>query len=160
MNGEWHNNLSAGNYQQHKNLDNDFIPDDAQPVCPNCLEACNPLQNYCGNCDSNEVVNPLASYMPFVRIRFICGFFGKMWRKMWYDKEASIVFRLLCLFLIILFAPILLIVGLPLFLIGKIPQPKLREITVSVFYVIAIILLILFLYFNLFRGPISPLTIR
>ena len=150
MTDQSENNLPADESNEAQKLDDDFIPEDAWPVCPNCLKPCNPLQNYCANCDSNEVVNPLASYMPFVRIRFVYGIFGKMWRKMWYDEEASIIFRLVCLFLIGVFVPILLIVGLPLLLTGKIPEPKLRKITVAVFYIIAILMLMIFIYFIIF----------
>ncbi|MFB0525225.1 MAG: hypothetical protein ACETVZ_06760 [Phycisphaerae bacterium] len=101
---EQDNNLSAGNLKEAASLDEEFIPNDALPLCPNCLKPCNPLQNYCVNCDSNEVINPLASYMPFVRIRFNIGMVVKAWRKMLYDKEASILFRLVCLLIIVLFA--------------------------------------------------------
>ena len=150
------NNLPLGSEQAAENIDDEFIPEDAWPLCPNCLKPCNPLQNYCDNCSSNEVINPMASYMPFVRIRFTCGFFGKMWRKGWYDKDSSIIIRLLCLFLVTLFAPILFIVGLPLFLTGKIPKPELRRITTAAIYITAILLLMFFMYFNLF----SPVSIR
>ncbi len=102
------NNLLADENNDAQKLNDDFIPDDAWPLCPNCLKPCNPLQNYCANCDSNEVVNPLASYMPFVRIRFNIGMFCKMWQRKWYDKEASIIFRLACWFVIILFTLIFL----------------------------------------------------
>jgi hypothetical protein len=150
---------AAGNGPTEK-LDEEFISAEARPVCPNCLNPCSPWQNYCGNCDSNEVVNPLASYMPFVDIRFTCGFFGKMWRKTWYDKEASTTFRLLCLFLMVLFAPILLLVGLPLFLLGKIAKPELQRTIVAGFFIIAAVLLMIVIYLNIFRGAISPVGIR
>ena len=97
-------NLSAGEFEEAEQLDDESIPDDARPVCVKCLEPCHPLQHYCVNCDSNEVINPLASYMPFVRIRFNIGMVAKTWRKMLYDKEASILFRLVCLLVIVLFA--------------------------------------------------------
>ncbi len=97
-----HNNLSAGEAEKAKQVDDDFIPDDALPLCPNCLKACHPLQNYCDVCDSNEVINPLASYMPFVRIRFNIGMVAKTWQKMLYDQKASITFRLACLIMVIL----------------------------------------------------------
>ena len=145
-----HNNLSARDFEEAEQLDDEFIPDDARPLCLQCLKPCHPLQHYCDSCDSNEVINPLASYIPFVRIRFAYGFFGKMWRIMWYDEEASTIFRLLCLFLIIFFAPILLIVGFPLFLTGKIPEPKLRRTMVAAFYIIVILLWMIFIYFHLF----------
>ena len=142
----------------------DFIPDDARPICPKCLAPCHPLQNYCEKCDSNEAINPLASYMPFVRIRFNIGMFGKMWRKIWYDEDTSIVRKLFFLFLIIIGAPILLMVGLPLLLIGAIPEPKLRKTTVAAFYIIAVLLFVfvisMYFYFFLFRGAISPVIIR
>ncbi|MHC4488558.1 MAG: hypothetical protein ACYSW7_05180 [Planctomycetota bacterium] len=143
-------NLSAGEFEEAGQVDDEFIPDDARPLCLKCLKPCHPLQHYCDSCDCNEVINPLASYIPFVRIRFAYGFFGKMWRIMWYDKETSTIFRLLCLFLIIFYAPILLIVGLPLFLNGKIPEPQLQRPTVAAFYIIAVFLWIIFIYFNLF----------
>jgi len=148
---EQDNNLSTGNIEEAESLDEEFIPDDAWPLCPNCLKPCHPLQYYCDRCDSNEVINPLASYIPFVRIRFVCGIFGKMWRIMWYDEEVSITFRLLCLFLIVFFSPTLLIVGLPLFLTGKIPEPQLRRTTKAAFFIIALFLLMALIYFYVFQ---------
>ena len=58
----------------------DYLPPDAKPLCPRCLQPCDPLQYYCSNCDSNEVINPLASYMPYLRIRFNIGVIGKLYR--------------------------------------------------------------------------------
>jgi len=98
------NILSKGDDKRGKELDDEFVPYDAVPLCPKCLKPCHPLQYYCDKCDSNAAINPLASYMPFVRIRFNIGMVVKAWRKMLYDKESSIIFRLVCLFLIILFA--------------------------------------------------------
>lgn len=80
-------------------------PEDSVPICPKCLRECDPRTYYCPHCDSNEAIDPLASYMPFVDIRFVCGFYGKAWRTIWYNKEASAVRKLLCLVLIIYFAP-------------------------------------------------------
>ena len=108
MTEQGHNNLPAGDGEAAGQLDDEFIPADARPLCPKCLKPCHPLQNYCDSCDSNDVINPLASYMPFVRIRFNIGMLCKMWRRKWYDKEASIIFRLLCWFVIILFTLIFL----------------------------------------------------
>lgn len=92
-----------------------------------CLRECDPRSYYCAHCDSNEAIDPLASYMPFVDIRFVCGFYGKAWRTIWYNKDASAALKLLCLLLIIYFAPILLIVGLPLLLIEKIRDARLKK---------------------------------
>jgi len=101
-------NMPVGDIKGTGQVDDEFIPADARPVCFKCLKPCHPLQNYCDSCDSNEVINPLASYMPFVCIRFNIGMFCKMWRRKWYDKEASIIFRLLCWFVIILLTLIFL----------------------------------------------------
>lgn len=92
---------TAGDIEEAEQLDDDFVPDDAQPLCPKCLKPCHPLQNYCGNCDSNEVINPMASYMPFVRIRFNIGMLGNLWRRIWYDKHTSIICKLIFLFMFI-----------------------------------------------------------
>jgi hypothetical protein len=137
--------MLAGNIKEVERVDDEFIPTDALPLCLKCLKLCNPLQNYCDSCDSNDVINPLASYMPYVRIRFECGIYGKMWRKVLYDKEASIIFRSLCMFLTFAFAPILIIVGLPLFFIGKIENPQYEKTFETVFYLLLLMLLLIFL---------------
>ncbi len=150
MNEEGQDNLAARDYEDAGYLDDEYIPPDARPVCMKCLKPCHPLQNYCYNCDSNDVINPLASYMPIERIRFMCGFYGDMWRKVLYDKKASIMLRSLCLFMTISFAPILIIVGLPLFFIDKIGNPQLEKTVETVFYILlAAILLIFFTLYYL-----------
>lgn len=131
-------------------IGDDFVPEDSLPVCPKCLTPCHPLQNYCGNCDSNEAINPLASYMPFVRIRFVYGTFGKMWRKIWYDKDTSVINRLFCLFMIIVFAPVFLVLGLPFFLTVKIKPPFLQNVVTIILYIIALILLMALVSFSKF----------
>jgi len=136
--------MQAGDITQVEQVDDEFIPADARPVCMKCLKPCHPLQYYCYNCDSNEVINPLASYMPFVRIRFWCGFCGDMWRVVLYGKEASIILWSLCLFMTIAFAPTLIIVGLPLFLIEKTENTNLQRTLKMVFYVILLTVLIIF----------------
>ncbi len=136
--------MPARDNKKDEQVDDEFIPADARPLCFKCLKTCHPLQYYCDSCDSNDVINPLASYMPFVRIRFRCGFCGKMWRVVLYDKEASIILRLLCLFLTFAFAPILIIVGLPLYFIDKIENPQLEKTVETVFYTLMTALLLIF----------------
>jgi hypothetical protein len=136
--------------------DDEVIADNAVPLCPKCLKPLHPLQSYCADCDSNEAINPLASYMPFVNIRLTCGFFGKAWRAIWYDEEFPIALKFACLVVIVLFAPILLIVGLPLLLIGKSPGPRLGAKTTAALYLIAFLLLVVFIYFYVFRTAFSP----
>lgn len=159
MSEDEYNNFGMEGFEEAGQFDNELIAADARSICPGCLKPCSRLQNYCANCDSNEVINPLASYMPFVRLRFECGFYGKMWRKIWYDKEASIMFKLVCLFLTTAFAPVLLIAGLPLLLIGKIQEPNLLKITTAGFYVIAVVVLMIFIYLAVFRGAFSQFPI-
>jgi hypothetical protein len=141
-----HTNLTAGDYKDNEKADDEFIPEDAWPVCSKCLKPCNPLQNYCDNCDSNEVINSLSSYMPFIRIRFNAGMFGKLWHKIWHDKNTSIIYKLFYLFLIILGAPVLLVVGVPWLLISKIKNPLLQKAARMIFLILLFTLLT-YLYF-------------
>ena len=147
------NNPPAGNFEEAEQLDDDFIPNDAQPLCPRCLRPSHLLQHYCGNCDSNAVINPLTPYMPFLNIRFNYGGFCIMWRKIWYEKDKSTICRLFYLFMIIMFAPVILIVGLPLLLIGKIiKNPELRGTATTVFWVLAFLLLTAYIIGVFFLG--------
>ncbi len=132
----------------------------ARPVCLHCLRPCDPLQFYCRHCDSSDVINPLASYMPFVRIRFECGFFGRAWRRLWYDQQASFTLRAACLLVVTLWAPIMLFVGVPLFILDKVPQPRMRIATVILFVVAAVVILMVLIRLSLFGGAISPVPIR
>jgi hypothetical protein len=88
------------------------VDEDAVPLCPNCLEPCDPLDNYCQNCDSNEAINPLASYMPFTDLRFRVGMIGKLWRKLW-SPETAIILRVLYIFILLLFFPAVFLIMLP-----------------------------------------------
>ena len=83
---------------------------DASPACPHCLTPFSEADYYCQNC--GEAVGQLTGYIPFVNIRFIANFYGKLWRKGWYGKSAWFGTRLFCLVLVFAFAPIMLI-GLP-----------------------------------------------
>ncbi len=73
----------------------------AKPLCPNCLRPVDPRAYYCPYCGSNEAINPLASYMPFVRIRFMVGMVGKLWRRVLYDEQAGVILKVLYLLLIV-----------------------------------------------------------
>ena len=99
------------------------VADDAVPVCPNCFEPCDPLDNYCPNCNSNEVINPLASYMPFESIRFKAGIFGKLWRRTW-NPETALIDRGIYLCLFILSCPFVALIGLSYMIFGKLKSKK------------------------------------
>ena len=153
MSEQGQNKRSTRDLEEARHLDDKFIPDDALPLCPKCLKPCHPLQHYCDSCDSNDVINPLTPYMAFLNIRFNYGIFCTMWQKIWYEQDFSIIFKLLCLLLIALFAPIMLVVGLPLLLIGK--GPPLQE-TSTVALLIAAIALLITVLFLMFSGlPVS-----
>jgi len=98
--------------------------------------------------------------MPFVRIRFECGFFGRAWRRLWYDQQASFTLRAACLLVVTLWAPIMLFVGVPLFILDKVPQPRMRIATVILFVVAAVVILMVLIRLSLFGGAISPVPIR
>ncbi len=155
MTEQGHNNLPAGQNKEAEKLDDDFIPDDARPLCPKCLKRCHPLQHYCDGCDSNDAINPLTPYMPFLNIRFNYGIFLTMWRKIFLDKNTPTISRLFFLFMITMFVPVFWVIGLPLFLIYKIPETKLRRATLITLFIIAIVLLVIFARYRLFTGLVS-----
>ena len=82
MTDQDYNDPSQKDLTTDSGADDGFIPEGAWPVCPNCFQPCNPLHNYCENCGSNEAINPIAPYLPFVNIRFNYGGFVTMWRGM------------------------------------------------------------------------------
>ena len=94
---------------QNDQNDKDFPADSdgvasqgAQPVCSQCLQPGGILQYYCANCGSNDPLNPLAAYMPFVRIRFELGLIGKLWRRV-LNKETSMAMWIFSLLLILFY---------------------------------------------------------
>jgi hypothetical protein len=105
-------------------VDDDYLPPDAKPLCPRCLQPCDPLEYYCTNCGSSDVINPLSAYMPFVRLRYQVGFYGRLWRRITYDSDTSILIKLAFLLFMILTMPLVFLVGLPVFLITKIGSHK------------------------------------
>lgn len=130
-------------------FNNDYVPDDALPLCPKCFKPCRPLQYYCDSCGSNDAINPLTPYISFLNIRFNYDIFCTMWRKIWCEKETRAVGRLFYLFMFIVYAPILLMIGLPAFLIYKIPQKQVRKAILTAIVAIIIVLLVLYA----FSGP-------
>ena len=138
--------MNDQNEQNDKNFpaDGDGVASQgAQSVCPKCFQPCEPSQYYCASCDSNEPLNPLASYMPFERIRFGAGVFGKMWRRV-LNKETSMAMRFFSLFLIVIFAPVMLTVGLPFLLISKIKDDSLRKMVTVAFLVFLAVVIALY----------------
>lgn len=94
------------------------VADDAVPLCPNCMEPCDPSNHYCPNCDSNEAMNPLTPYLPFEGIRFTAGVYAKLWRQMW-GGDVSTGFRILQIGIFIFFFPFIFLIGLPFVIMEK-----------------------------------------
>ena len=82
--------MPAGDIKTTEQVDDEFIPVDALPVCMKCLKPCHPLQYYCDKCDSNDAINPLTPYIGFVNIRFNYGIFLTMWRRAFHDRDTSV----------------------------------------------------------------------
>ena len=76
-----------------------------------------------------------------------------MWRKIWYEEDTSTKCRLFYLFMIIIFAPVILIVGLPVLLIGQITKnPELRGTANTAFLVLAFLLLMAYVIILISSG--------
>ena len=98
--------MDEENVQNPDELENQQIAVNAVPLCPNCLEPCDSRDNYCPNCDSNEAINPLASYFPYENIRFQTGMFGKLWHKS-RDSNTALWLKIFCAGLYILLVPLM-----------------------------------------------------
>ena len=94
------------------------VGEDAVPVCPNCLEPCEPSAHYCPHCGSSEAINPLTPYLPFEGIRFTAGVYAKLWRQMW-GPDVSSPLRFFQIGLFIFFFPIIFLIGLPFVIMEK-----------------------------------------
>jgi hypothetical protein len=142
------------------------LASDATPLCPNCLKPVDPKQYYCQHCGSNEAINPLATYMPLVRIRHNYDIFITMWRKIWRGRigSATIIFFS---FLIAVFASSMLLIGLPVMLWLILRDTHLRTYRLRVFGLILLVILATFLllgssYFGSLMGyritshPVAP----
>ncbi len=132
-----------------EDFDDDFVPDNAWPLCSRCLTPCRPLEYYCPHCGSNDAINPLTPYIAFLNIRFNYDIFCTMWQKIWYDKHIGMMSRLFYLLMIALFVPFFIVLGLPFLLMGKLSQSGLRNTTILLLCLIAIVLLTLFFRYGL-----------
>jgi hypothetical protein len=76
------------------------------PLCLRCMRPVDPSAYYCPHC--GEATGQLTPYIPFVNIAWQTRIWGQMWRQAW-SREASIPSRLLRLFLVVCYAPVLLV---------------------------------------------------
>ena len=104
----------------------DRLKKEGVPVCSNCLEPCDPLQYYCGNCGCNEAINPLTPYISFVNIRFNVGLVGKVWRRFEKRQSATIEKRLFDLLVVVWYCPFV-VFALPSVVYSKWKNHKRRD---------------------------------
>ncbi|MBN2138869.1 MAG: hypothetical protein JW720_13760 [Sedimentisphaerales bacterium] len=121
------NDPSPPEDSQISRLDDEAIPNDARPICAKCLRPCHPLQYYCDRCASNDAINPLTPYIGYVNIRFCYDIYCTMWRKIFSDRDTSIANKLLYAVFIVLYCPVVVVVGLPALLICKVPPGPIRN---------------------------------
>ena len=84
------------------------------PVCVNCLApVLNPTQHYCPVC--GNVTGDFTRYIPFLNIRFNYSLFATLWAKL-KSPDARLITKMVALIPILLLAPLMLGVGLPVLL--------------------------------------------
>ncbi len=115
---------------------------EATPVCPMCLQPCDPKTYYCPRCGSNSPINPLASYMPFVDIRFKTGMVGRLWHRSVEEPDAGILKRVALLVMAVFYSPLILL-GLPWAMAEKLRKRDYRQV---LFMIPGLLLLLLYLW--------------
>ncbi len=130
------------------------IAPDAFPVCPHCLNECDPRDYYCPHCGSNDPINPLASYMPLPRLRFETGLIGKTFHQI-VGPGVSIPTRLISFVLALWYAPLILLFGIPTLLRRKLGRKnRWIPILVGIYYIGLILAIAWFL--GAFSTPNNP----
>jgi len=76
------------------------------PLCLRCMRPMDPLTYYCPHC--GEATGQLTPYIPFVNIAWQTRIWGQMWQQAW-SREVSIPGCVFRLFLIVCYAPVLLV---------------------------------------------------
>ncbi len=91
--------------KEEKDIEELNHQEQAKPVCLNCFQPIDPLDDYCPNCGA--MVGNFTPYIPVRNIRWSIGIFGKIWRQAW-SRNTSIKARLIKLIIIIFWLLILL----------------------------------------------------
>jgi hypothetical protein len=119
----WLMNLPVSSDPWDDEIDKQDLQNSSSSVCLNCIKPVeNSNQHYCPNC--GNVTGLFTRYIPFVNIQFNYSIFGSLWKKLINNKTA-LIFRIIYLFLIIIFAPIMIIVGIPVWVYYMIKNKKL-----------------------------------
>ena len=75
-----------------------------------CKPPSPPHRYYCEHCGA--AVGQFTPYIPYIDIPFFADFYGRLWRRVWFERGVSLASRALGLLIILLAAPVMLI-GLP-----------------------------------------------
>jgi predicted amidophosphoribosyltransferase len=81
-------------------------------LCTKCQSpVASPRQHYCPSC--GNVTGEFTGYIPFVSIPFSCSLYETLWTKL-KTKDGPIIGRLFACLMLLCFAPLILIVGIPI----------------------------------------------
>lgn len=109
-------------WEEKDTKDQESSAEEDIPVCVNCLTPVeSPFQHYCRNC--GNVTGKFTRYIPFVNIAFNYSIFRTLWEKM-VNPETSVTVKIFYAFFIGLFAPVMLIIGLPIHIVLKIIRKR------------------------------------
>ena len=92
-------------------IDKRELEDSSVPICLNCSKPVENInQHYCPHC--GNVTGEYTRYIPFVNIQFNYSIFGVLWGKL-NDRKVVLPVRVIYFLLVMVFAPVMLIVGIP-----------------------------------------------
>jgi hypothetical protein len=80
------------------------------PLCLNCLRPVDPRYHYCPNC--GRAVGQLTPLMPYESLWWMADGWGRMWKQLW-SREVTFSGKLVRAFMIVWFAPVMLIGLIP-----------------------------------------------
>ena len=86
-------------------------------VCERCFTpVAHSRQHYCAKCGT--ATSDLARYIPFVNIAFNYSIFATLWQRI-RQPETPAAHRVIAMIIILIFAPVMLAVGVPLLIYNK-----------------------------------------
>ena len=107
----WVINFSASPDPWDNEIDKQDLKNSNTPICLNCTKPIEKrTQHYCPYC--GNITGEYTRYIPFVNIQFNYSIFETLWNKL-NNKTLPIMSRVFYLFLILLCAPIMIIIGIP-----------------------------------------------
>ena len=101
-------------------LSRDDVENCENALCTKCLAPVeSPLQHYCPRCAN--ITGQFTGYIPFVNIPFQYSIYETLWKKIEHRQDSRIS-RIIAVIFILIFAPIILLVGIPILLYRKIKK--------------------------------------